>query len=64
MLEALFTGSTTWITSSALTPYVTSDSLTITLAGFMPKSEGTFTGDISLHACSLKFTDATAVPEQ
>ena len=35
MLEALYTGSSTWITSSALTPYVTSSTLTTTLGNYV-----------------------------
>ena len=61
MLEALYTGSSTWITSSALSPYVTNSTLTTTLGSYMPLSGGTFTGDISLGTHSLKFTNASAV---
>ena len=61
MLEALYTGSSTWITASALNPYVTSSSLNTTLGSYMPLSRGTFTGDISLGTHSLKFTNASAM---
>ena len=47
MLETLYTGSSTWITASALSPYVTRSSLTTTLGSYMPYSGGTFTGDQS-----------------
>ena len=55
MLEVLYTGSSTWITASALSPYVTTSSLTTTLGSYMPLSGGTFTGDISLGVNNIKY---------
>ena len=61
MLEALYTGSSTWITQTALTPYVTNTSLTNTLTGYMLNAGGTFTGDIFLDVHSLKCVNTYAV---